>query len=142
MEMHPEYCAPFILFDSENMWSLSVMYAVLSLCLLQTVLKQKLLNPILQTVFPVLSAAPPPGEEDPEDEENGDDGDADNESPKHFAAQVIDTMALHMPPEKLFQQLMPLTQVCLASENPYERKAGLMCMAVLAEGCADHIRTK
>uniref|UniRef100_A0AAZ3S4H8 TOG domain-containing protein n=1 Tax=Oncorhynchus tshawytscha TaxID=74940 RepID=A0AAZ3S4H8_ONCTS len=109
---------------------------------LETVLKQKLLNPILQTVFPVLSAAPPPGEEDPEDEENGDEGDTDNESPKHFAAQVIDTMALHMPPEKLFQQLMPLTQVCLASENPYERKAGLMCMAVLAEGCADHIRTK
>ncbi|KAK6299746.1 hypothetical protein J4Q44_G00297790 [Coregonus suidteri] len=108
----------------------------------KTVLKQKLLNPILQTVFPVLSAAPPPGEEDPEDEENGDEGDTDNESPKHFAAQVIDTMALHMPPEKLFQQLMPLIQVCLASENPYERKAGLMCMAVLAEGCADHIRTK
>lgn len=37
---------------------------------------------------------------------------------------------------------MPLTQTCLASENPYERKGGLMCLAVLAEGCADHIRTK
>uniref|UniRef100_A0AAY4BCD9 Importin N-terminal domain-containing protein n=1 Tax=Denticeps clupeoides TaxID=299321 RepID=A0AAY4BCD9_9TELE len=55
---------------------------------------------------------------------------------------VIDTMALHMPPEKLFGHLMPLIQACLASENPYERKGGLMCMAVLAEGCADHIRTK
>uniref|UniRef100_A0A8C7MI14 Importin 4 n=1 Tax=Oncorhynchus kisutch TaxID=8019 RepID=A0A8C7MI14_ONCKI len=108
----------------------------------KTVLKQKLLNPILQTVFPVLSAAPPPGEEDPEDEENSNEDDTDNESPKHFAAQVIDTMALHMPPEKLFHQLMPLTQACLASDNPYERKAGLMCLAVLAEGCADHIRTK
>ncbi|KAM9552687.1 importin-4-like isoform 1-T1 [Salvelinus alpinus] len=108
----------------------------------KTVLKQKLLNPILQTVFPVLCAAPPPGEEDPEDEENSNEDDTDNESPKHFAAQVIDTMALHMPPEKLFHQLMPLTQACLASENPYERKAGLMCLAVLAEGCADHIRTK
>jgi len=85
-------------------------------------------------------------------------------------------MALHMPPEKLFNQLvskkkhllighnkksrlipssysikmylwfcilqMPFTQACLSSENPYERKGGLMCMAVLAEGCADHIRTK
>ncbi|XP_031651118.1 importin-4-like [Oncorhynchus kisutch] len=108
----------------------------------KTVLKQKLLNPILQTVFPVLSAAPPPGEEDPEDEENSNEDDTDNESPKHFAAQVIDTMALRMPPEKLFHQLMPLTQACLASDNPYERKAGLMCLAVLAEGCADHIRTK
>ncbi|KAG7247069.1 hypothetical protein CRUP_009084, partial [Coryphaenoides rupestris] len=51
-------------------------------------------------------------------------------------------MALHMPPEKLFQQLMPLAQACLSSGNPYERKGGLMCLAVLAEGCADHIRTK
>lgn len=108
----------------------------------KVVLKQKLLSPILQTIFPVLSAAPPPGEEDPEDEEDSDGDGIDNESPKHCAAQIIDTMALHMPPEKLFQQLMPLTQACLVSQNPYERKGGLMCLAVLAEGCADHIRTK
>lgn len=37
---------------------------------------------------------------------------------------------------------MPLTQTCLASKDPYQRKGGLMCLAVLAEGCADHIRTK
>uniref|UniRef100_A0A3P8VI81 Importin 4 n=1 Tax=Cynoglossus semilaevis TaxID=244447 RepID=A0A3P8VI81_CYNSE len=91
----------------------------------KALLKEKLLNPILQAIFPILTAAPPPGEQDPEDDED-----------------VIDTMALHMPPEKLFQQLMPLTQACLASENPYQRKGGLLCLAVLAEGCADHIRTK
>lgn len=106
------------------------------------VLKQKLLNPILQAIFPVLIASPPPGEQDPEDQEDdGGDG-TDSDNPKHCAAQIIDTMALHMPPEKLFQQLMPLTQTCLASQNPYEKKGGLMCLAVLAEGCADHIRTK
>ncbi|XP_062847119.1 importin-4 isoform X2 [Trichomycterus rosablanca] len=108
----------------------------------KAVLKQKLLAPILHVVFPILSATPPPGEEDPEDEENNAEGDGDSENPKHFAAQVIDTMALHMPPEKLFNQLIPMTQACLASENPYEKKGGLMCLAVLAEGCADHIRTK
>uniref|UniRef100_A0A673VYF8 Importin 4 n=1 Tax=Salmo trutta TaxID=8032 RepID=A0A673VYF8_SALTR len=102
------------------------------LLIIFTVLKQKLLNPILQTVFPVLSAAPPPGEEDPEDEENGDEGDTDNET------QIV--LLCMSDPWHVHQ--MPLTQVCLASENPYERKAGLMCMAVLAEGCADHIRTK
>lgn len=37
---------------------------------------------------------------------------------------------------------MPLAQASLASENPYQRKGGLMCVAVLAEGCADYIRTK
>uniref|UniRef100_A0A8C9VJ88 Importin 4 n=1 Tax=Scleropages formosus TaxID=113540 RepID=A0A8C9VJ88_SCLFO len=112
----------------------------------KAVLKHKLLSPILQTVFPVLSTAPPPGQEDPEDraQDEDDDEDDDNgsENPKHLAAQVIDSLALHLPPEKLFPQLMPLTEACLTSENPYERKAGLMCLAVLAEGCADHIRNK
>ncbi|CAB1457445.1 unnamed protein product [Pleuronectes platessa] len=107
----------------------------------KTVLKQKLLNPCLQAIFPILVAAPPPGEHDPEDDEN-DNGDTDNDNPKHCAAQIIDTMALHMPPEKLFQQLMPFIQSCLASDNPYQKKGGLLCLAVLAEGCADHIRTK
>ncbi len=53
---------------------------------MKAVLKHKLLQPILQVVFPILSAAPPPGEEDPEDEENDTEGDSEN--PKHFAVQV------------------------------------------------------
>lgn len=108
----------------------------------KTVLKQKLLNPILQAIFPVLIAVPPPGEQDPEDEEDDSGDGTDNDNPKHCVAQIIDTMALHMPPEKLFQHLIPLTQTCLASEDPYQKKGGLMCLAVLAEGCADHIRTR
>uniref|UniRef100_A0A8C5ARK8 Importin 4 n=1 Tax=Gadus morhua TaxID=8049 RepID=A0A8C5ARK8_GADMO len=96
----------------------------------KTVLKHKLLSPILQGIFPVLSAAPPPGEEDPEDDENDSGDGSDSESPKHYAAQVRSG-----PPS------MPLAQACLSSGNPYERKGGLMCLAVLAEGCADHIRT-
>ncbi|KAM4533641.1 importin-4 [Odontesthes bonariensis] len=108
----------------------------------KTVLKLKLLSPILQAIFPILTAAPPPGEHDPEDVDDDSGDGTDNDNPKHCAAQMIDTMALHMPPEKLFHHLIPLTQTCLASENPYQKKGGLMCLAVLAEGCADHIRTK
>uniref|UniRef100_A0A8C9RLH8 Importin 4 n=1 Tax=Scleropages formosus TaxID=113540 RepID=A0A8C9RLH8_SCLFO len=104
----------------------------------KAVLKHKLLSPILQTVFPVLSTAPPPGQEDPEDraQDEDDDEDDDNgsENPKHLAAQVIDSLALHF--------VLLYFTACLTSENPYERKAGLMCLAVLAEGCADHIRNK
>lgn len=51
-------------------------------------LKQKLLNPILQAVFPILTAAPPPGEQDPEDVEDDSGDGTDNENPKHCAAQV------------------------------------------------------
>ncbi|XP_018600671.1 importin-4 isoform X2 [Scleropages formosus] len=108
----------------------------------KAVLKQKLLSPILQMVFPVLSAAPPPGQEDLEDQEQDMDNEGDVESPKHFAAQVIDTLALHMPPEKLFQHILPQVQVCLSSENPYQKKAGVVCLAMLAEGCAGYIRRK
>ncbi|TWW71037.1 Importin-4 [Takifugu flavidus] len=107
----------------------------------KTVLKQKLVSRILQAVFPLLVAEPPPGEQDPEDQDDN-DYNMENNNPKNCAAQIIDTMALHMPPEKLFQHIMPLTQKCLASENPYQKKGGLICLAVLAEGCADHIRTK
>uniref|UniRef100_A0A8D0GHS6 Importin 4 n=1 Tax=Sphenodon punctatus TaxID=8508 RepID=A0A8D0GHS6_SPHPU len=60
-------------------------------------------------------------------------------TPKHYTAQVVDMLALHLPPEKLFPQLM---EPALQSTNPYQRKAGLMCLAVLAEGCGDHIRNK
>ncbi|XP_066539895.1 importin-4 isoform X2 [Hoplias malabaricus] len=135
-----EVCANDSLSDCLRVKALSCI-ALLIRLKSKTVLKQKLLAQILRVVFPIMCATPPPGEEDPEDDENK-DNDSDTESPKHYATQVIDTMALHMPPEKLFSQLMPLTQSCLASENPYERKGGLLCLAVLAEGCADHIRTK
>lgn len=50
-------------------------------------MKQKLLNPILQAIFPLLVAEPPPGQQDPEDEDDNED-DTENDNPKHCAAQV------------------------------------------------------
>ncbi|KAM9329952.1 importin-4 [Gastrophryne carolinensis] len=111
----------------------------------KSILKQKLLPQILSAVFPIMCAEPPPGQLDPEDQEDEDElleDQAEVQLPKHYAVQVIDILALHLPPEKLFPQLTPLMEPCLLSSNPYERKAGLMCLAVLCEGCADHIRNK
>ncbi|KAJ8374895.1 hypothetical protein SKAU_G00054750 [Synaphobranchus kaupii] len=107
----------------------------------KTVLKLKLLGPILQTVFPVFCSAPPAEEEDAEDQEQDIDGN-DTKSLRNFAAGVIDTLALNIPSELLLHQLMPVTEACLASGKPNDREAGLMCLALLAEGCADRIRTK
>lgn len=59
-------------------------------------LKQKLLNPILQAVFPLLVAEPPAGEQDPEDEDDNED-DTENDNPKHCAAQVQSEAALAFP---------------------------------------------
>ncbi|XP_073527135.1 importin-4 [Phyllobates terribilis] len=111
----------------------------------KSVLKQKLLPKILNGIFPIMCAEPPAGQLDPEDEDEDDElleEEAEMQLPKHYAVQVIDILALHLPPEKLFQQLSPLMEPCLLSSNPYERKAGLVCLAVLSEGCADHIRNK
>ncbi|XP_054850863.1 importin-4 isoform X2 [Eublepharis macularius] len=110
----------------------------------KAILKHKLLPPILNALFPIMSAEPPPGQMDAEDEltEVDIEDRAEVQTPKHFAAQVVDMLALHLPPEKLFPQLTPLMEPALLSPNPYHRKAGLMCLAVLAEGCGDHIRTK
>ncbi|XP_060111390.1 importin-4 [Heteronotia binoei] len=108
------------------------------------ILKQKLLSTILTAVFSIMSEEPPPGQMDAEDEQTEEDMEdgVEVQSPKHFAAQVVDMLALHLPPEKLFPPLTPLMEPALQSSNPYHRKAGLMCLAVLAEGCGDHIRKK
>lgn len=111
----------------------------------KSIIKQKMLTPILSALFPIMCAEPPPGQMDPEDQEDEDeilDEEAEVQTPKHYAVQVIDMLALHLPPEKLFPQLTPLMEPCLLSLNPYQRKAGLMCIAVLSEGCADFIRNK
>ncbi|KAJ7313159.1 hypothetical protein JRQ81_004432 [Phrynocephalus forsythii] len=110
----------------------------------KAILKHKLVSPILNALFPIMSAEPPPGQMDAEDEQTEEEIEdkAEVQTPKHFAAQVVDMLALQLPPEKLFPHLTPLMEPALLSPNPYHRKAGLMCLAVLAEGCGDHIRKK
>lgn len=51
-------------------------------------------------------------------------------------------LALHLPPEKLCPQLMPMLEEALRSESPYQRKAGLLVLAVLSDGAGDHIRQR
>ncbi|XP_077982824.1 importin-4-like [Glandiceps talaboti] len=106
----------------------------------KTILKHKLVHPIISVVFPIMTS--PPEEEDEDDEEDEFTDEAEVSRPSAFASQVIDTLALHLPPEKLLQPLMQYVEPALQSENPYHRKAALICLAVLVEGCSDHIRHK
>ncbi|XP_074090906.1 importin-4 [Macrotis lagotis] len=111
----------------------------------KALLKHRLLNTILHTLFPIMTAEPPPGQLDPEDqdaEEEELEGGLEVETPKQFAVQVIDVLALHLAPEKLFSQLMPMLEEVLHGENPYQRKAGLLVLAVLSDGAGDYIRQR
>lgn len=37
---------------------------------------------------------------------------------------------------------MPMLEEALQSESPYQRKAGLLVLAVLSDGAGDHIRQR
>ncbi|XP_020736586.2 importin-4 isoform X2 [Odocoileus virginianus] len=111
----------------------------------KALLKNRFLPPLLQTLFPIMAAEPPAGQLDPEDqdvEEEGLDPGLVGETPKHFAVQVVDMLALHLPPEKLCPLLMPMLEEALRSQSPYQRKAGLLVLAVLSDGAGDHIRQR
>lgn len=111
----------------------------------KALLKNRLLPPLLHTLFPIMAAEPPLGQLDPEDQESEED-ELDigmlGETPKHFAVQVVDMLALHLPPEKLCPLLMPMLEEALKSSNPYQRKAGLLVLAVLSDGAGDHVRQR
>ncbi|XP_063971757.1 importin-4-like isoform X1 [Lytechinus pictus] len=106
----------------------------------KTILKNKLVMPILNILFPIMCEPTTKEEEDEEEDDNGEE--VESSSPSSYAAQVLDTMALHLPPDKLVPHLLQLVQPALESEDPYHKKAGLVSLAVLAEGCADYVCKK
>ncbi|KAJ7385022.1 Importin 4 [Desmophyllum pertusum] len=109
----------------------------------KALVKNKLLLPTLSVVFPLMAS--PPSEDDELDEDDEDDEVEDGTEasrPCAVASQVLDILALHFPPESVIPPLMQLVQPALASEDPYKRKAALIALAVLAEGCADYIRNR
>ncbi|XP_021058939.1 importin-4 [Mus pahari] len=111
----------------------------------KALLKNRLVPPLLHALFPLMAAEPPMGQLDPEDQDSDDD-DLEiglmGETPKHFAVQVVDMLALHLPPEKLCPHVMPMLEEALRSEDPYQRKAGFLVLAVLSDGAGDHIRQR
>jgi len=98
----------------------------------KTVLKQKLHSAIVDTIFPIMT----------EDQYQDDDGESED-TPASVACQTLDTLAVHLPPERLFSVLMPHVQPALDENVEANRqKAAFNALGVLAEGCSEHIRTK
>uniref|UniRef100_A0A9L0RYF5 Importin 4 n=1 Tax=Equus caballus TaxID=9796 RepID=A0A9L0RYF5_HORSE len=132
------------LLESEMPIVTSHLSEVLTFCL-EALLKNRLLPSLLHTLFPIMAAEPLLGQLDPEDQDS-DEEELEiglvGETPKHFAVQVVDMLALHLPPEKLCPLLMPMLEEALQNENPYQRKAGLLVLAVLSDGAGDHIRQR
>ncbi|XP_074644690.1 importin-4-like [Tubulanus polymorphus] len=103
----------------------------------KAILKHKLVSPIIEAVFPVMCCPPVDNADDDDD-----DDDDDEEGAASYAAQVLDTLALHIPPEKVLPKVLHLVQPALVHSDPYHRKAAYLAMAVMAEGCSENIRNK
>ncbi|XP_005096783.1 importin-4 [Aplysia californica] len=100
----------------------------------KTVLKHHLVDPILQTLFPIIC--------DDEEEEDDDEEEVESHRPSQFAVQVIDTMALHLPAEKFIKKVTPMVDTCLKSSEASHRRAAYLVLAVIVEGCADYVMNK
>lgn len=106
----------------------------------KAILKQKMVEPIVQVVFNLMATAAEEEDEDDDDEEYfvG----SDDSSPRTTATQTMDLLALHVPPEKLLPPLLALIEPALKGDNPLAKKAAYLSMAVIAEGCGETICSK
>jgi hypothetical protein len=100
----------------------------------KSLLKQGLLPSIIRTMLTIMATPHPGGAED--------EGDATTEtqSPISLAAQVLDILSLHLPPEKILPPVLECVEPWLESTNHFERAASLIAIAVMVEGCSVHIK--
>merc|ERR1719234_2058698 len=90
---------------------------------------------MIQVIFKIMAQQELPDEDDDEDED-------DDDSPALAASQSLDLLALNLPPEKYISALLGQVQPALASGQPANLRAAYQAIAVSAEGCQEHIRTK
>ena len=88
--------------------------------------KSRLINPILSAVFKIAA------EEEPESR--------DEDYPAKLAIQVINTLATTYSPQQVFPDATQLIVNGLRSAEAGDRKASMLSIAVLVEGCAEYMR--
>ncbi|EDW23754.1 GL23755 [Drosophila persimilis] len=100
----------------------------------RTIVKQKLLGPILVAIFEMICSV-----FDSEDEED-DYLTGTFNSPGSAATQALDNMAFDLSSEKLLRALLPIIEPSLQSHDPQRRRGAFMCIAVISEGCSEYIK--
>ncbi|ESN91050.1 hypothetical protein HELRODRAFT_104231 [Helobdella robusta] len=138
---HIKFCLQFFLEIGSNKL-LEDQLRVKSLALLcdviskkkKVILKMNAIPTLVNGVFSILCEDNPDTSDDDEDEEKS--------TASSFASQVIDIMALHLPPEKFIPHLLKLTEPAMNSENVRVRSAAFLAVAVSTEGCSENIRIR
>jgi importin-4 len=90
----------------------------------------KMLEIVLKIVFHLLI-----------EEEEEDLVDEDEETPHKIASSVLDTVAVSIPSKYVFRPVVEHSiNHLIKSMNPNERKAGIVAIGVIAEGCLDSMK--
>ena len=105
----------------------------------KTLMKEQLLEPLINLLLQIISIPEP--DDDPDHDEDDEEGE-DTNTLSSVAAQALDLLSLHSPPEKLIPILMESLSLLFVSEDLFQRKAAYLALGELAEGCADYIRNK
>lgn len=74
-----------------------------------------------------------------QDEDDDEDYDEDSPSEIAMAQGTLDMMACEIPTKFIFQPIMTRVLMRLASVHAHHRKAGVACLGVSVEGCAEPI---
>jgi hypothetical protein len=115
--------------------------------------EEALLAQVLETLFALIENSPdsaagalfesnPAWRQDLEDAEDGDfDGeDMDTPTETSMAQGTLDMLACEIPKKYIFQPAVSRCVQRLSSPQPNHRKAGIACLGVIAEGCAEPLR--
>ncbi|KAJ3028528.1 hypothetical protein HDV00_010188 [Rhizophlyctis rosea] len=97
-----------------------------TVCHKNKIQKLQLIAPIIAAMFPIAS----------EDEEE------DEDSPVKVALQVISSMSTSFAPTEVFPVTMKYVVEYFGSPDPRARKAAVLAVAVLVDGCADYMRSR
>uniref|UniRef100_A0A1A9UWZ1 Importin N-terminal domain-containing protein n=1 Tax=Glossina austeni TaxID=7395 RepID=A0A1A9UWZ1_GLOAU len=103
----------------------------------KAIIRQKLIEPIIQVVFNLMTLETGSCYDDDEYflEE-------DNLNPTAAAMQTMDLMAMNIPSGKFISPLLQLVEPALQNQNPLSRRAAYLSMAVISEGCSKAICSK
>ncbi|XP_066250026.1 importin-4-like [Euwallacea similis] len=103
----------------------------------KVVQKNKLIEPIIDVLIRLMAQQP-----DDDGKEEYFLGDPDQFTSITVATQTLDLIALHIPADKVVPYLLTKVEPAIQGGDIYAQKAAYLSLAVLAEGCAERIRTK
>lgn len=126
--------------DLSNGLRIKALYLVCWACRrkTKTLTKEHLMKPLINLLLQVISIPEPDDDPDIEEDEEGED----TNSISSVAAQALDLLSLHSPPEKLIPMILESLSPLFVSDDLFQRKAAYLALGALAEGCADYIRNK